>query len=38
MKIRPVEVDSFHADERTDGQTDINDKAKSRFSQCFESA
>ena len=31
MKIRPVGADLFHADGRTDRQTDIRDEANSRF-------
>jgi hypothetical protein len=38
MEIRPVKAELFHADGRTDRQTDINDEANSRFSQFFESA
>jgi len=34
MEIRSVEAELFH----TDGQTDIQDEAKSRFSQFFKGA
>jgi len=34
MKIRPVGVELFHAD----GRTDRHDEANSHFSQFFESA
>jgi len=32
MNIRPVGAELFHADGRTDGQTDGYDEANSRFS------
>jgi hypothetical protein len=40
MKIRPVEAELFHADGRTDRQTDRDrhDEANSRFSQFCEHA
>ena len=38
MKIRPVGFESFHFDRRTDGRTDRNDEADSRFSQFCERA
>ena len=38
MEIRPVEAELFHADGRTDRQTDRQDEAKSRFSQFCERA
>jgi len=33
MKIRPMGAELFHADGRTDTQTDRNDETNSRFSQ-----
>jgi hypothetical protein len=36
MKLRPFEAELFHADGRTDGQTDIHDEANSRLSQFYE--
>jgi hypothetical protein len=38
MKIRPVGVDMFHADGRTDRNTDRIDEANSPFSQFCERA
>jgi hypothetical protein len=38
MKIRQVGTDLFHADGRTDRQTDTHDEANSRFSQFCERA
>jgi len=37
MKIRPVGVELFHADRRTDRRTGRDDVANSRFSQFCES-
>ena len=36
MKIRPVGADVFHANKRTEGQTDRRDDSNSRFSQFCE--
>jgi len=36
MTIRPVGAELFHADGRTDGQTNKRDAANNRFSQFFE--
>jgi hypothetical protein len=36
MKIRPVGSELFHADEETDGETDMHDEANSRFLQFCE--
>ena len=33
VKIRPVGVELFHVDGRTDGRADRQDEAKSRFQQ-----
>jgi hypothetical protein len=38
MKFRPLGAELFHADGRTDGQTDRHDEANSRFSQYCEGA
>jgi hypothetical protein len=38
MKIRPVGAELFHADRRTDRQTDTHDAVNSRFSQFCERA
>jgi hypothetical protein len=38
MKIGPVGAESFHAEGRTDAQTDMLDKANNRFSQFCEGA
>ena len=42
MKIRPVEVEMFHAnvqmEERTDGRADQHDESNTRLSQNCESA
>ena len=38
MKIRPVGAELFYEDGPTDGQTDRNDEAYSRFSQFCERA
>jgi len=38
MKVGPVGAALSHADRRTDGQTDRNDKVNSRFSQFCERA
>ena len=38
MKIRPVEAEFLHADERNDGRTDRQDEANSRLSQFCERA
>jgi uncharacterized protein (DUF169 family) len=36
MKIHPLVVELFHANEETEGQTERNDEANSRFSQFCE--
>ena len=38
MKIGPVRAELFHADRRTDGETDKIEKVNSRFSQFCERA
>jgi hypothetical protein len=38
MKIRPVGAGMFHADGRTDRQTDAHEEVNSRFSQFCEFA
>jgi hypothetical protein len=38
MQIGSVGADLFHAEERTDKQTERHDEANSRFSQLCESA
>jgi len=38
IKTLSVETELFHADRRTDEQTDKHDKAKSRFSSFYERA
>jgi len=38
MKIRPVGIELFHANGRTDGQTDRHDDANGRFSKFCERA
>jgi hypothetical protein len=38
MEIRPVGVELFHADRRTDGRTVWHDDANSRLSQFHERA
>jgi hypothetical protein len=37
-KIRPVEAELFHAEERKEGQTKRHDKANNRFSKFCERA
>jgi len=38
MKIRPVGVEVFHTERRTDGRTDRHNEGNSRFSQIRENA